>query len=553
MSSSSDATLAASAIRGTIDLRRFAWIRPLVSAYAEQFSTVASLFAGNPADPAAWRDTIARVQRAPRDRAAIAAILERQLADRDAPAAARTAAASLADAATVAIVTGQQAGVYGGPLYTLLKAVTAIQLARRVRDEHGTPAVAVFWVDSDDHDWEEVRTATVLNAGLEVRPLALRDLPGAGTQPVSSLVLDDSVAGLHSALEAALLPTEFTADMMTRLRRHYRPGARLATAFAGWLDELLGHQGLVVFQGSDPAARPLVADLWTRELDQPCRTAELAREAGAAMSRMGHKPQVEPADDSVALFYVDATGRRPIKRKDKDFVVGNAVHTHSALRAEVQAHPERFSPNVLLRPIVQDRLFPTVCYVAGPSELAYQAQLGGIYREFHVEAPLPYSRSTATLLDSAAVRFLDRHEMPLETLHARDESALNHLLDSQLPPAIDTTLADLDREMAERAHTLRTAVVAVDPTLAGAVETTLQKMRETVKTLHTKIIQASKRKDETLRRQFYRTRALAFPDGTPQERALTVVFFVNRYGPTIGDRLLDVLPLDTSKHYIIAL
>jgi bacillithiol biosynthesis cysteine-adding enzyme BshC len=553
VSSHSDATLSASAIRGTIDLRRFPWIRPLVSAYAEQFSTVASLFAGNPADPAAWRETIARVQRAPRDRAAICAIVDRQLAERGAPANARTAAASLADPATVAVVTGQQAGVFGGPLYTLLKAVTAIQLARRVRADHGAPAVAVFWVDSDDHDWEEVRTASVLNASLEVRPLALRDLPGAGTQPVASLVLDDLVGGLHAALESALPPTEFTADTLTRLRRHYRSGVRLATAFAGWLDELLGNHGLVVFEGADPAARPLVADLWARELDHPCRTTELSGEAGTVMGRMGHRPQVELADDSVALFYVDAAGRRPIKCRDKDFVIGSTVHTRGALQAEAQAHPERFSPNVLLRPIVQDRLFPTVCYVAGPSELAYQAQLGGIYREFGVEAPLLYSRATATLLDSAAVRFLDRHHVPLEALHAQDESALNRLLDSQLPPGIDATLADLDRQMADRTRMLQEAVVAIDPTLAGAVDTTLQKMRDTVKTLHTKIIQASKRKDETLRRQFLRTRALAFPGGTPQERALTLVFFVNRYGPAIGDRLIDILPLDTSKHYVIVL
>ena len=139
------------------------WVRPLVTAFTTQYPSVASLFAGNPADPRAWKETIARVQQSPRNRAALAAALTRQLEHRNAPPAAREAAASLARPDTVAIVTGQQAGAFGGPLYSLLKAVTALQLAKRVREEHGTPVVTVFWVDAEDHDWEEVRTAHVLD------------------------------------------------------------------------------------------------------------------------------------------------------------------------------------------------------------------------------------------------------------------------------------------------------------------------------------------------------------------------------------------------------
>jgi len=554
VSAHSDATAAPSAVREAIDLRRLPWIRPLVNAQAADFASVASLFAaGNPADPAAWRSTIARVQRAPHDRAALAGVLNRQLAERNAPAAARTAAASLAETSTVAVITGQQAGVYGGPLYTLLKAVTTIQLARRVRTEYGTPAVPVFWVDADDHDWAEVRTATVLDADLAPHVLTLGDLPGAGIQPVASLVLNDGINQLHASLQSTLAPTEFTAELLARLRQHYRPGMGMSSAFARWIEDLLGQHGLVVFESGDTAARPLVKDVFAHELADPARTSRIAREAGAAMTRLGHRPQVEPAEDAVALFYVDAEGRRSIKRRGTELVVGSTARPAAAMRDEALAHPERFSPNVLLRPVVQDRLFPTVCYVAGPSELAYQAQLGGVYREFHVEPPLLCSRGSATLLDSAAAKFLERHAFPFESLHTQDESALNQFLDQQLPPAIEAALADLDRQMADRCHVLQEAVGQVDPTLAGAVDTTLRKLRDTASTLHSKIIQASKRKDETLRRQFLRTRALAFPGGAPQERAVSVAFFVNRYGPTLGDRLLDVLPLDTSKHYLIVL
>jgi bacillithiol biosynthesis cysteine-adding enzyme BshC len=271
------------------------------------------------------------------------------------------------------------------------------------------------------------------------------------------------------------------------------------------------------------------------------------------MARLGHPPQVEPADDTANLFYVDAAGRRPIRVRDGHYVVGDTTHSRADLTAEASAHPERFSPNVVMRPIVQDRLFPTVCYVAGPSELAYQAQLGGVYRTFGVEAPLLHSRASATLLDSASARFLERHHVPFESLQAQDESVLNQLLERQLPPAIEERLHGLEREIGEQASALRDAVTAVDPTLAGAVDTTADRLKDTLRTLHNKIIHASKKKDETLRRQFHRTRELAFPGGHAQERSLNVVFFANRYGPAFVDRLVDELPTSASCHYLLTL
>ena len=548
------ASTATGVVRQSIDVRRFSWIRPLVSAYSSDFASVASLFAGNPADPAAWKDTIARVQKTTRDRAAMAKVVTAQLERRGAHTHARAVAGRLADAGTVAVVTGQQAGLFGGPLYTLLKAITAIQLARKVSAKHGVAAIPVFWVESEDHDWDEVRTARVLDAELHLRSVTLGHLEGAGEKPVSALTLDDGINDALAELEANLAKTEFTEELMTRLRNHYRPGQRMGNAFAAWIDDLLGRHGLVVFEASDAAAKPLVADLFRRELEVPCHTACLAKETGEAMRRLGHTPQVEPAEDSVALFYLGSGGRQSIKRREGGgYTIGETVHEAEALRAEASQHPERFSPNVLLRPVVQDRLFPTICYVAGPSELAYQAQLGGIYEAFGVAVPLLYPRANATLLDSAALRFLDRSQLPLEALHAQGETALNKLLESQLPPTLEPGLEDLVRELARRIEELKAVIAEVDPTLAGAVDTTRDRMQESIKTLHSKIIHASKKKDETLRRQFTKTQALAFPAGEPQERIVDLPFFINRYGQAVVDRLLESLPLDMALHFVLSL
>jgi bacillithiol biosynthesis cysteine-adding enzyme BshC len=529
------------------------WVRPLVTAFTTQYPSVASLFAGNPADPRAWKETIARVQQSPRNRAALAAALTRQLEQRNAPASAREAAASLARPDTVAVVTGQQAGAFGGPLYSLLKAVTALQLAKRVREEHGTPAVTVFWVDAEDHDWEEVRTAHVLDRDFSLVDVAIDPPPGAGDRSVGALQLTEGVATAIDALERTLPPTEFTAEVITALRARYRAGETMAQAFAGWIDDLLGQHGLITFDASDASVKPLVAEVFRCELDHPSMTAKLAREAGDVMARLGHEPQVQPAEDGVALFYMDGAGRRPVKRRNGEYVIGDTRRSPAELAGEATANPERFSPNVLLRPLVQDRLFPTICYVAGPAELAYQAQLGQVYRAFELEAPLLYPRASVTLLDSAAAKFLERSHLPIESLAVQDDSVLNKLLEQHLPPDIERAVAEIERVVGTESARLRQAVGTVDPTLAGAVDTTADRVRDTLKHLHNKIVQASKRKDDTLRRQFARTRALTFPGGQPQQRVLNIAFFANRYGLTIADRLIDVLPLRTDRHYLVTL
>jgi len=548
----------AGVIREAIDPQRFPWIRPLVSAYSRDYARVAPLFAGDPSDPAVWRQTISRVTRARHDRAAVHAALTRQLTERGAAREAHTAANELANPATVAVVTGQQAGLFGGPLYTLLKAITAIQVARNVREQYGVAAVPVFWVEIEDHDWAEVRSARVLDKDGAPARVTATDPPGAGSLPVGKLTFDDSITGIVDKLGEVLAPTEFTKELLASLRQRYRPGAHVGTAFAGWIDDLLGRHGLVVFEADDPALKPLVADVFARELkDRP--TARLARESAAAMSALGHAPQVEPAEDAVALFYLDGQGRRPIRRRDDGYAVGDAAHSAAEFQAEALEHPERFSPNVLLRPLVQDRLFPTICYVAGPAELAYQAQIGPLYREFGVEPPLLLSRASATLLDAGSARFLDKSGLPLESLQPQDDAALNRLLEQQLSPAVERTLAETNEWLSDRIGTLKDAVVPIDPTLAGAVETTVDKVRDTIKTLHNKVIQAAKRKDDTLRRQFVRTRALVFPDGDPQERALGVAFFINRYGMALPDRLAETLPLGPGhldkldQHFVLTL
>jgi bacillithiol biosynthesis cysteine-adding enzyme BshC len=392
----------------------------------------------------------------------------------------------------------------------------------------------------------------VLDGDLTLRTVALGEPEGAGELPVARLVLGPDAERAVDDLEAALQPTEFTAEIAGALRDIYRPGVRMADAFARWMDRLLGSRGLIVFESADPAAKPMVAELFAHELNEPGRTSALALSAGEAMRALGHEPQVVPQPDSVALFRLNG-GRRGIRVRDGRFLIDEDAVDANALVAEARQFPDRFSPNVLLRPLVQDTLFPTVAYVSGPSELAYLGQLKAVYERFNVPMPLIYPRASVTLLDSASTRFLFRYSLPLEQLRAQDESALNHLLESQLPASVEQALAEADRSVREQMARLVDAVGQVDPTLAGAARTTLGRMEHDLRTLHNKIIHAAKKRDETLRRQFSRAQALAFPAGHPQERTLGLPFFLNRYGWALVDRLEAELPLETGKHYVLTI
>ncbi len=540
------------AVRLPVDIRRLPWTSRITADYAYEYGNVAPFFMDDPTREVAWHDAMRRVHERARPREAVADVLMRQQRRRDAPPAARAAAAGLVDARALAVVTGQQAGLFGGPLYTLLKALTALKLADHTSSRLGVPVVPIFWIDAEDHDWAEVRACGVLDGDLQSRRLELPGKLGADGGPVSAIVLDDSIEAALEALGATLAPGPFTATLLSELRAAYRPGVGMADAFARWMELLLGAKGLVVFDSSDPDAKPLVASVFTRELETAGRTSELTREAGDRLAKLGYQPQLTLQPDSPALFHLDGA-RRSIRGSGDDLRVGDTRRTRAALIDEAATHPTRFSPNVALRPIVQDTLFPTVAYVAGPNELNYLAQLRGVYEHFGVPMPLMFPRATASLVDSAATRFLTRYDVPLETLHARDEATLNRLLESQLPPSVDAAIEQARGAARESLGAVIAAVPALDPTLEGAARSTLERMERDIQTLHGKVIQAAKRKNETLRRQFARTQTQIFPEGHLQERALGTVFFLNRYGPALVDRLSEVLALELGVHWVVTL
>jgi uncharacterized protein YllA (UPF0747 family) len=178
---------------------------------------------------------------------------------------------------------------------------------------------------------------------------------------------------------------------------------------------------------------------------------------------------------------------------------------------------------------------------------------GPVYERFATPMPLVHPRASATLIESATAKFLTRYDLPLESLQSQDDGVLNRLLARELPASVDRALEAAQSSIDHQMATLIAAVPAIDPTLEGAARSTLGRMQHDLQTLRGKIIQAAKRRDDTLRRQFTRARSLTFPGGHPQERSIAWISFFDRYGGALVERLLDEPPLDFGQHWLITI
>ncbi|HKC14085.1 MAG TPA: bacillithiol biosynthesis BshC, partial [Vicinamibacteria bacterium] len=293
-----------------------------------------------------------------RPREAVAAALVRQQESRRATQAAARAA-ELRDPGTVAIVTGQQAGLFGGPLYVLHKALGARKAARLLQARRGRSVVPVFWVASDDHDFAEVRSATVLDESGQIRTLRYSPPREPVAQPASQIVLDATVAALVQELRQCLPESLHRDEVCARLGECYRPGETLAGAFARFLSALL--PDLVVLDPSDPALKALMAPVLAREIQEGSPTSRLALETGASLLAAGYHQQVPVRPGFLNLFVVMEGERRALGIQNGTVEVrglGRRLPVEEALRL-LNAAPNDWSPGVLLRPLAQDHLLPT--------------------------------------------------------------------------------------------------------------------------------------------------------------------------------------------------
>jgi bacillithiol biosynthesis cysteine-adding enzyme BshC len=486
-----------------------------------------------------------------RPRAGLAEVLARQQLARRAPRAAERAR-QLAAADAVAVVTGQQAVLFGGPLYVLYKALAAVKVAQTLGERWSGPVVPVFWVASDDHDFAEVRSTTVLDESLQLRTLRYNPHREPVGEPASQIVLDDSVAALVEELRGVLPAGPQRDAALEMVEKSYRPGATLAAAFSDLLSALLPE--LVVMDPAEPELKAMMRPVMEREIVERSPTSRLAEETGARLLEAGYHQQVPVRPGFLNLFVMAQGQRRALAARNGMLEIrglGERLTIEPAVE-RLRAQPADWSPGVLLRPLAQDFVLPTAAYVGGPAEIAYHAQIGASYGLFGIPRPPLVPRPSLTVVEPAQARALEAESLSLPELQADSEALLSRWAREAYPGVEDAfarTREDLQRDMRQVEEVLGEH----DPTLRAAADAALGRALHQVDSLHEKAVRALKKRDQTRADRLRRTRDALLPGGLLQERGLGLIGLVARHGPAIIDTVRDRMDPWAKGHQVIYL
>jgi bacillithiol biosynthesis cysteine-adding enzyme BshC len=452
-----------------------------------------------------------------------------------------------------AVVTGQQVTLFGGPLYSLLKAATAVRLAAEA-SEHGTPHVPIFWLATEDHDFPEVNTASFPERN-GVTTLHLSDAP-EGARPVGGWVPGAGTKneGLGAALEqaATLLGDSWALDL---LRESYAAGASLAEAFARLYLKLFADYGLVVVDASSRAWHGLAAPVLASAIE----TAEELHDAlvtrSAELEAGGFHAQVLVAEHSSLLFLLDKDGHRVALRRIEGgtFVASGEQWTEATLLELLREAPERLSANALLRPVVQDYLLPTAAYVGGPAEIAYFAQSQVLYERLLGRTTPILPRLSATLVERPVARLLERYELSVPDVWRSAEELALRLGARAMPVERKQKLAAAGNTLDKELAALLEHAQAVDAGLGHSAEIAANKMRYQMNRLRRLMARYSLERDEALEKHADMLTTHLYPNGGLQERTLAALYFVAKEGPGLMGRLVEEASDRCPGHRVITL
>jgi bacillithiol synthase len=449
-----------------------------------------------------------------------------------------------------AFVTGQQVGLFGGPLFTILKALTATKLAEQAT-RAGVDCVPIFWLASEDHDLDEVNHVFLPSPDYTLQKI-ISPTQGAPESQVGQIAFGPEIAETVAAA-AKLLGDSEIAQL---LREIYRPGATFGNAFAKLFAKLFANWGLIILDGSAAELRSIAEPVFQAAIERAEELNDKLISRGKALEAAGYHQQVKVAPSSTLLFAIQNGARTPIHMRmngehSEGFSIGSEKISRTELLKRIVASPKDFSPNVLLRPIVQDYLLPTVAYAGGPSEVAYFAQTGVVYEALAGQTTAIVPRLSATLIPNKAQVLLDKHKLAFTDvlISAADlrEKISREALPQELLSAFEKAFKDLDTSISG----IKTALQNLDPTLVTATATSKSKMRHQLEQLQGKAARAQLVCDEIIGRHADLLSMLLYPEKDLQERVIGGALFLSKY-PDLLTRLYAALEIDCVDHQLIA-
>ncbi|MGE5399397.1 MAG: bacillithiol biosynthesis cysteine-adding enzyme BshC [Ignavibacteriales bacterium] len=461
----------------------------------------------------------------------------------------------LESAKTLVIVTGQQLGLYGGPLYTFYKIMTAIKLSaymkEKYQDLHFAP---VFWLEGDDHDFEEVRSVNLIDENNEIAELCYNDNEPEEVNrgSVGKIAFTENINSVNSELDKILRDNDFKAQLMEKITSFYKEGETFKGAFKKLIFDLFDEYGLIIFDPQDKEIKNILKPVFRKEIEEFSEHTKDVVKISAELEEIYHaQVKVNP----VNLFFSDDDGRYLIEPADDDFRLKSKRKKipKTRLLELLDNEPERFSPNVLLRPVCQDYIFPTAFYIGGPGEISYFAQVIPLYKFFDVTQPVIYPRSSLTIVEKNVQKIIDRYNLNYSDFLNEKEALFEKVIKSLSDIEIDIEFQKCEKEINSAIDSLKEKLLTIDKTLSDSTAKTNDKIIQAMGILKEKSREAQKKRHEATIRQLNKSSNVIYPKNNLQERELSYIYFVHKYGMDILKWIFNELAINKFEHQVIEL
>jgi bacillithiol biosynthesis cysteine-adding enzyme BshC len=452
----------------------------------------------------------------------------------------------------LAAVTGQQVGLFGGPLFSIFKALTAVRLAEEATAA-GVDCVPVFWLATEDHDLAEVNHVALLSEhGLPERLAVERQ--GIADAPVGTVKFGPEIESVVDRAATLLGDSEVT----TWLRQAYRPGESLGSAFALLFARLFPEWGVILLDPAEKDFHDLAKPLFRAAVERVSELDEALLARGKALEATGYHQQVKVTSATTLLFEVKNGARTVVRRRNNgvndnggEFAVGEERSSSKELVERIEEAPETFSPNAIFRPVVQDYLLPTLVYTGGAAEVAYFAQAAVVYEKLLGRVTPILPRFSATLLEAKAERILTRYQLGLPDVLQGPEKMREAIAARSLPPDLQTRFSEAYASVEQSMAALRESIGRLDSTLIDTAESTRTSMSHQIDRLRARVARAEQQRNEVITRHADALSHALFPNKVLQEREVAGVSFVARYGPELLANLYEKIHPDCHDHQVI--
>ena len=444
----------------------------------------------------------------------------------------------LAHEDTVTITTGQQLSLFGGPLYTVFKTISVIHLARSLTRDTGKRVIPVFWLADEDHDFEEISVANLPERN-GMRQITL-PCDTCARHAAGSIRVDQAFEQFRSEIYEALNPTDFREELISILDDAYAPGRSYREAFALLLSKLFSRHGLIFAGSNDPMVKSHV----TKCMRIAIARADEIKDALIRQSELlgQHYHQQVQITDSLLFWHDDEHGRVRLQHEDGHWQTESGLSLSTeALLQQLDEAPERFSPNVFLRPLIQDALLPNAAYIGGPAEIAYYGQMRPVYDLFDMDMPFIAARLSATLVEPSVKRFLE--ELPFDFLDyiKRFEDLEQHYLRKFGNPELDEHFDTWKKRVEELTDEMTGLIGMDDPGLQKHSRAISKDYSNSIDKLRKKMVNAIRQKEEVQVNRIRKVKHALFPNDRLQEREISSIYYMNKFGVDIWDRILQEL------------